>query len=680
MQGTETAFRPPLLARALLLAAVLALSGLAHADSSLDREISSIDLVGRGDPQGGLKRIEQQLAGGALSDDQRLLLSTLQGVLLSDQGLAKEAEAVARRLAALPHPDGHGAAALVRANIESQGGNLARSIQYADEAASRVRATADPRLRFRIESARGWALTELGQFPLALKRYQEAAEIAERSGNRALLLRAYNSRSSVFAQSGNIDKALSENERALSIAKQINDAYSITVVWVTRTVIMSMKGDPIAQIRASEQANAAARRSGSAMLLATTEMNLGDAYLRNGRYADALKVCLQAARTAQSVGDESGVAIALANAGQAEIRLGRISEGKAKIERALESSRRMAARTQLADLLGEYAETLEAVGDYKGALKAFHRQRKLNEEIHSIGAKRALLEVESQYQTERKQREIELLNQKNALQASELQNRALQQRIWWLAAGLLLCGLLVIGLLYRRVRDANARLAESNQQLKARGELDPLTQLFNRRHFMEYQAAQPTAAFSGTLYLIDIDHFKHINDQHGHATGDAVIIEVARRLRKATRDKDKLMRWGGEEFLVAAPAMPLEQAERLAARLLDSVGADAVISGGLTIPVRISIGFAAFPLQGAEVPIAWERASNLADLALYTAKHSGRNRACGIQALAAPSVAALEAIEQGFPQACEDGRVRIRLLPGHPCGDALNAQSIAPGL
>ena len=152
--------------------------------------------------------------------------------------------------------------------------------------------------------------------------------------------------------------------------------------------------------------------------------------------------------------------------------------------------------------------------------------------------------------------------------------------------------------------------------------LDPLTRVCNRRKLQEIvedetarsgRYATPLAAM-----MLDIDHFKAINDSHGHDVGDAVLVELAGRLGKTVRQVDRLARFGGEEFVVVAPGIGLEAATELAERLRRAVAeTDFAVVGRVTI----SIGVAA--LRRGE---AAETMLKRADEALYQAKASGRNR------------------------------------------------------
>ncbi|KQW45393.1 MULTISPECIES: ligand-binding sensor domain-containing diguanylate cyclase [unclassified Roseateles] len=129
------------------------------------------------------------------------------------------------------------------------------------------------------------------------------------------------------------------------------------------------------------------------------------------------------------------------------------------------------------------------------------------------------------------------------------------------------------------------------------------------------------------LLLLDLDHFKRINDVHGHAAGDAVLVQLAERLRQVFRETDSLVRWGGEEVLALARETERRDAAELAARVCAAVRDKPFeIGPGETVQVTVSIGFCAFPLDPRH-PRLWDwRASlALADSALYAAKAQGRD-------------------------------------------------------
>jgi diguanylate cyclase (GGDEF)-like protein len=152
-----------------------------------------------------------------------------------------------------------------------------------------------------------------------------------------------------------------------------------------------------------------------------------------------------------------------------------------------------------------------------------------------------------------------------------------------------------------------------------------------------------------------------------------VLVEVAKRLNEAVRNDDLVVRWGGEEFLILAPRAAPEQAEQMAGRVLRILGETPIVVGTQALRVTASIGYARFPLPpyGAEVP--WEQAINLVDMALYTAKNQGRNRAVGMVSSTASTPEALRQLEVDFDHAWREGRVTLLQSPGPETQDGLRA-------
>jgi diguanylate cyclase (GGDEF)-like protein len=303
-------------------------------------------------------------------------------------------------------------------------------------------------------------------------------------------------------------------------------------------------------------------------------------------------------------------------------------------------------------------------------VQAFHKHRQLNDEILQRDQQKAIVEMQERYDAERRTRDIALLNRENELKGEQLRQRDLQQRLWWLLAATFVLSLGVVAMLYRKVRRSNAALASTNQLLLVQSERDPLTGLANRRHFREALAARQEDegdAFSGGLILLDVDHFKRVNDEHGHAVGDSVLVEVARRLSGCVRAADVACRWGGEEFLVHTPTLSAEAVEALALRVMGEIGNTPVkLAGGLEIPVTMSMAYASFPLPPNNVTLPWEQAVNLVDMALYSAKAMGRDRAVGIDGTDASTSEALARAAADFERSRQEGRISVKITRRNP--------------
>lgn len=172
-------------------------------------------------------------------------------------------------------------------------------------------------------------------------------------------------------------------------------------------------------------------------------------------------------------------------------------------------------------------------------------------------------------------------------------------------------------------------LRRANRQLELLAALDPLTDVFNRRHFdaalqQELMRAQRTGKPLSVL-LLDLDHFKAVNDTHGHAAGDAALVQAARAWQAELRAHDVIARAGGEEFAIVLPGADAPQARLVAERLLETTRRLRIpLPEGGSFGFTASIGVAAG--CGCDASVGFEQVMASADRALYAAKRAGRDR------------------------------------------------------
>jgi diguanylate cyclase (GGDEF)-like protein len=507
---------------------------------------------------------------------------------------------------------------------------------------------------------------EEGALDSAALRAGEAVAMAQRADDPALQARslATLARLRANAQQGpEAQRLLAQAEALLRPAGRPDEQVRVSLLAAGSAVAL---GDAAGHERAVRAAlrHAATARSPRLESLALT--NLGDLLLRRGQHAQALATVQRALPVARRHGDLRVERVLLHNGALALIGLGRVAEARVQAERMLELWAAEGTLGEQAEALREVADALADAGHPRAALDLHHRERALNEQRMAAQRESAERSLRVRYDRDSDQRRIELAARDNAIAASELNNRELTRRLWALAAAVVAAATLLVALLLRRVRTTQRSLERSQAQLREQSEIDPLTGVANRRCGQQRLAAigAPTASgaaasFRGALLLIDVDHFKRINDGQGHAAGDQVLVEVARRLQGAVRSGDLLVRWGGEEFLAIAPDVAGAALEELAQRLLRAVGdAPVELADGSRLAVTVSIGHAAFPLAPRAEPIGWERALNLTDMALYTAKSQGRARAIGLRALA-DSPDALARAERDFERAWTEGFVQL---------------------
>lgn len=172
--------------------------------------------------------------------------------------------------------------------------------------------------------------------------------------------------------------------------------------------------------------------------------------------------------------------------------------------------------------------------------------------------------------------------------------------------------------------------AAYHEELYRMSIVDGLTGVHNKRHFLESIEREVASAIRHatalSLVMLDIDHFKKINDTHGHLAGDAALKELCRRLAPRVRQSDLLARYGGEEFAAVLPGTDLTGARVFAEELRALVAASPFTHETLSIPCTISLGVAELDRAAAERP---EELIRRADEHLYAAKRGGRNRVAG---------------------------------------------------
>jgi diguanylate cyclase (GGDEF)-like protein len=174
---------------------------------------------------------------------------------------------------------------------------------------------------------------------------------------------------------------------------------------------------------------------------------------------------------------------------------------------------------------------------------------------------------------------------------------------------------------HRKLEGALATVRESAQ-------CDGLTGVFNRRRLEERLSEEfyRVRRYGGPLSLVmfDIDHFKRVNDVHGHLAGDEVLRIIAARVAAAVRASDVLGRYGGEEFCVVLPGTELAGARIVAEKLRELIASEPVVYKDVALDITISCGAA----QAAAEHTVWDELVRIADAALYRAKGEGRNRVC----------------------------------------------------
>ncbi len=505
-------------------------------------------------------------------------------------------------------------------------------------------------VRVRCLTSQALVKAQRRQFVQALPFHQEAIRLAATmpAWQRSLL---YSSLAHTLLQAGQWAYASDVNTQAQQLAEQAADPLALSAATgVEASLYASAEHrDALRAHQAFHESLKQARLAGSVADEALALGRLADEHLSQREYAKAY----QAAQQALALATRSQYAAleqqARLYSGLALMGLHRREESFKLLDAVAAQLRAAGNLEALAEAWRSQARLLEQVGEPARALRAYRAEQALALEVALQDQQAQVLTLQEQFEAAQREADKRQLTETRALHNEALRQSRLQARLWSLSVLLGLLLLPVLWLWYARTRAAQRALKLSTERLRRQSQTDALTGLPNRHHWHERVSGQPLAV--GVLYLIDLDHFKQINDEHGHAAGDEVLIEVAQRLRTVLREQDWVVRWGGEEFLVLMPHGGPELADVLALRLLSALAEPPMLTQAGALAVTASVGYAVFASPPECLAVPWESAIELVDALMYRAKLHGRNRACGFPSLPVadvPDVPALAACVQAL--------------------------------
>ncbi len=351
----------------------------------------------------------------------------------------------------------------------------------------------------------------------------------------------------------------------------------------------------------------------------SAQLGLASAQITLGNPQAALATLRQAHAGFVAEHDDSSDDMLALLGGQALARLGRHAEALSHYEQALALMKRNGNERYLVMLYKAEAASLEALGQAIPALDAYKRYNDLQMKLQGKMRLEQGRMLEYEYEIRRRDFENRQLRAQAATKEQEVATLLQLRRLQWLVIALatLLAGLLA-SLAWRQWR--------KSRRLRDLSLRDPLTGAANRPGIEREAARALEAAMrDGTplsLLILDLDHFKAINDRYGHAAGDKVLREVTAAWQAQLRGRDPLGRIGGEEFVVVCPDTGLEQALVVADRLRDATNALRFDEIDPALRVGVSIGAAQARKAGDSCDALLDRA----DAALYRAKQQGRDR------------------------------------------------------
>jgi diguanylate cyclase (GGDEF)-like protein len=439
-----------------------------------------------------------------------------------------------------------------------------------------------------------------------------APEFAEARINSAAEL------STVMRSMGDYAQALALNQEVIDWDAEHAAALSLSVDRFLRGKILTLMGKYQSAIGEFAEARKLSVQLHDTQGVAFADLHDCNARIELGQLQHAASECNHALRafTAAHSADEAKDALALV--ARIDLANGHPDRALATLNKVLDQSGADLLPSRVASLYQWRARANAALHNYRDAYADLAEYARRYATANDAERSKSAAALRARFETDREIERNALL--KRELGVSREQSQRQAQQLRWntivVTSGVLVIALLIYFLM------ANRRY---RQQLVKLASQDSLTGLPNRRRTAELAAAalaDATAAESPlTIAIIDMDHFKIINDRCGHAAGDFVLKEFARVGREALRDSDVLGRWGGEEFLLVMPGATLEVAQASLERMRTLVFGIHLPSSGTGLRVSLSAGLATSRRHGRSL----DEMIAQADSALYVAKNEGRD-------------------------------------------------------
>lgn len=515
----------------------------------------------------------------------------------------------------------------------------------------------DSQMRFELLQKVGVAYAQLGRYPESIESFSKAEKVNARLGHgddATFLLRF----GGVFLYTGDSTRAIGYLNRALA-ASEANPGQA-----ANRNSIYNNLGTAYYGLKNFEQAAVYFRKAmdyarDNGGNRASPMNNLANVLREWGRDREALDLFKEYQQISTSAGDKEGMGVAAKNIGETYIKMGERKKAIAPLEQAYGIYSETDYRPKRLELYPVMIENLEALGRFAEALRLMREFKALSDETVNVESRERISKLESAIDLAEKQKQLTESERDRIEQAaaiSELESQQDADRN--LKRGMLLALATLALLIVLQVRDRRTK-AHAHRELTARKEKieeqsralvalnevvrrqsqeDVLTGLKNRRFLSDWMATsnhrraaddEIKCGLAPTLLiLIDIDHFKDVNDRYGHASGDEALVAFADILRECKRDSDLIVRWGGEEFVWLCPDTSISSASMLCERVRTALRARPMLVNDESIALSASMGFAAHPMWPGQ-PTDWQLSMRIADHALYQCKADGRDRWLG---------------------------------------------------
>ncbi|MCE5232567.1 MAG: diguanylate cyclase [Mizugakiibacter sp.] len=526
-------------------------------------------------------------------------------------------------------------------------GDLQRAAQLQQQALALRRERADPAAIERSLTNLGMVRRDQGDFAGALALYLEAMHLGE-TRDDGVDAGTYRSIALLYREVDDREQADAFFRRALDAERARPDPISLASTLGSYAVLLNDRGEAERALTMARQALALDTMLGNRPHVGLERVQIARALIGLGRVDEAQAEVREALALGDALRQHEILGSALLLQGTLDHRAGRLDAAAAELDRAiglLDAARLMPPLIEACRLRSALAE---ARGDYRLALVFERRYDELRQDLLGVRSGQRLATLRARYESDAAAQRIRVLTLDNEVKALKLREQALVRNLSLLGALLLALLALALAGRYRATRRlhrdlalkhaeverqrgtlsaANAQLSAQATELYQAAISDALTGVYNRGHVLRQAELQIARRIRDggefSVLMIDFDHFKRINDEHGHLFGDTVLTAGTQAVRQWLEPGDLLGRLGGEEFLVVLDGRDEAAALALAERLRGHVAAALARFAPSGTAYTISIGVAS--LRTCDAPNL-RGLLGAADAAVYSAKTAGRNR------------------------------------------------------
>lgn len=457
-----------------------------------------------------------------------------------------------------------------------------------------------------------------GNFLTALDYFLETLEIRIELGDKSDIAASYNNIGSVYQEINEYDKALKYHFLSLDLKQEVDDEYGTGASLFNISIIYKRLGNAPQELRYLTKALKIFLSMDDKEAITGARINLGHIKLKARELKLAAHYFQLSLDSARELNNQSFVDQAMLGLSKVELALNNHDEALKMALASLESAKELDEKTQIRDALELLSNIYQAKDKFDKALAYYKQYIEIRDEILVHVTQGQIDVLQQKFDKKQADIKISVLEKEKTLNQYKMEQSEKEKQ--YLFFTLLLGSLLGAVILFQYMR-----LAKKNKQNYVTSITDNLCDCYNRNylfgHLLPELVEQKTFIYS---VLIDIDHFKSINDEFGHSTGDRVLSEFSRRIGQQLKDDCHLIRLGGEEFLIIGFQEDIKDVIAFAEMIkLDVAENTFDLDDGNQLDITCSIGIACGAIHNENSIIEIIKQS---DTAMYQAKKGGRNR------------------------------------------------------